>query len=128
MIPPCFNEASARFPKVNRQIDQILGELLHDNFKTSIQDLEKYINIQSSSANTSKVDFYEFMEKSVHSLTMNGMGKLPVEFLLKDNDYLPKMCSPVDQNPIGDNLEAVEEAVKEIGTDSLADDNRSYSS
>lgn len=86
MINQCINETAKRFPKVIRQITQIVNEMLYKNHENSIASLEQYMNIQSSSAITTDDDFYKFMEKYVQSLKVFDIGKLPLDILLNNSE------------------------------------------
>lgn len=114
MVPQCVNERAKRFPKVIQQIKLILGEMLHNNYETSIRILEQYMDIQSESAITAKADFYELMEASIQSLKVNDMGKLPKDFLLTASEReLLKSCDEDKSFNLTISEEAVDKALNE---------------
>lgn len=81
MVPQCIDATAKRFPKVVRQITQILAEMLYKNYGNSITSLEQYMNIQSASAITAEENFYKSMERDVQQLKVIHIGKLPVNLL-----------------------------------------------
>lgn len=106
MVPQCIDATAKRFPKVVRQITQILAEMLYKNYGNSITSLEQYMNIQSASAITAEENFYKSMERDVQQLKVIHIGKLPVNLLddsgKRNEDSIAKSVENVVNGKDGD--------------------------
>jgi len=75
-----------RFPAINAAITRITVSMLDRMAKSSKLLVERYIEVQAESAFTNNIPYTNKIRKSMSTMNLVGLGRLPIETFTDSND------------------------------------------